>query len=84
MSSGDLVDSFLAALQANLGAILTNFYGVLVSQFNRLDKSAGKVISKVYVRMLLPALLITEVGSELHLDATTRYIPILSGPFTNA
>lgn len=78
------MDSFLAALQASLGVILTIFYGVPASQFNRLDKSARKAISKVYVCMLLPALLITEVGSELHLDATTKYIPILSGPFTNA
>jgi predicted permease len=78
MSSGGLLESFLAALQASLSVILTIFYGVLATQFNLLDNSSGKAISKVCVRMFLPALLITKVGSELHLDTATRYIPILS------
>jgi auxin efflux carrier family protein len=83
MSSGGLLESFLAAFQASLSVILTIFYGVLASQFNLLDKSAGKAISKVCVRMFLPALLITKVGSELHLDTATRYIPILSRPLAS-
>lgn len=84
MSSGGLVESFLAALQASLSVILTIFYGVLATQFNLLDKSSGKAISKVCVRMFLPALLITKVGSELHLDTASRYIPILSGSLPSA
>jgi hypothetical protein len=55
MSSGGLLESFLAAFQASLSVILIIFYGVLASQFNLLDKSAGKAISKVCVRMFLPA-----------------------------
>lgn len=78
MAGGDLVESFLGALQASLSVILTIFYGVLASQFNLLDKSSGKAISKICVRMFLPALLITKVGSELHLDTAIRYLPILS------
>jgi predicted permease len=75
---GDLIESLIVALQARLSVILTIFYGVLASQFNLLDNSSAKAISKVCVRVLLPALLTTKVGSELHLDITTRYIPILS------
>lgn len=78
MSSGDLVVSFLAALQASLIVILTIFNDVLASQFNLLDRSSGKAISTVCVRMFLPALLITKVGSELHLGTATRFIAILS------
>ncbi len=78
MVSGGLLESFLGALQASLSVILTIFYGVIASQFDLLDKSSGKAISKVCVRMFLPALLITKVGSELHSNTVMRYVPILS------
>ncbi len=70
--------SFLGAVQACLSILLVIFYGVLATQFKLLDGPSAKKISKVCVRMFLPALLITKVGSELHADTGTRYIPILS------
>lgn len=78
MASGSFFSSFLGALQASLAVLLTIVYGVIAAQFDLLDGPAAKKISKICVRMFLPALLITEVGSELHLDTATRYIPILS------
>nr|KAK5438417.1 hypothetical protein LTR18_008939 [Exophiala xenobiotica] len=69
--------SFLGAIQACLSILLVIFYGVLATQFKLLDGPSAKKISKVCVRMFLPALLITKVGSELHADTGTRYIPIL-------
>lgn len=84
MASGSLLISFLGALQASLAVLLTIFYGVIAAQFNLLDGASAKSISKVCVRMFLPALLITKVGSELHADTAIRYLPIVSKLSTNA
>lgn len=81
MSSGSIVPSFLGALQASLSVLLTIGYGVVAAQFNLLTGSSAKDISKLCVRMFLPALLITNVGSQLHLDTAMRYVPILSMSF---
>ncbi|KAI9711610.1 MAG: hypothetical protein M1812_007132 [Candelaria pacifica] len=69
--------SFLGALQASLAVLLTIGYGVIASQFNILQESSAKDISKLCVRLFLPALLISNVGSQIHLDTVTRYVPIL-------
>jgi auxin efflux carrier family protein len=76
--ASSILTSFLGALQASIAVLLTIFYGVLTAQFGLLSESSATEISKACVRMFLPALLITNVGSELHLDTGTRYIPILS------
>ena len=76
--SSSLAASFLGALQASLSVLLTIGYGVVAAQFNLLKGSNTSDISKTCVRLFLPALLITNVGSELHLDTATRYVPILS------
>lgn len=70
--------SILGALQASLSVLLTIFYGVIAAQFHLLNSASAKDISKICVRMFLPALLITNVGSELHYDTGIRYVPILS------
>ncbi|KAI1630360.1 auxin efflux carrier [Exophiala viscosa] len=72
-----ILQSFLGALQASISILLVIFYGVLANQYKLLDGAASKKISKVCVHMFLPALLITKVGSELHADTGTRYVPIL-------
>ena len=77
MASG-VGQSFLGALQASVSMLLVIFYGVVATQFKLLDKGSATKISTVCVRLFLPALLITKVGSELHADRGTRYIPILS------
>ncbi|KAI9874853.1 MAG: hypothetical protein M1830_009202, partial [Pleopsidium flavum] len=77
MASESLVTSFLGALQASLAVLLTIGYGVIAAQFDLLKGSSAKDISKVCVRLFLPALLITNVGSQLHLDTAIRYVPIL-------
>lgn len=81
--SGSLTTSFLGALQASLAVLLTIGYGVIAAQFDLLKGSSAKDISTLCVRMFLPALLITNVGSELHLDTAMRYVPILSQCFLN-
>lgn len=76
MSSG-ILPSFLGALQASLAVLLTISYGVVASRFNLLKESSSRDISKTCVRLFLPALLITNVGAELHADTVYRYVPVL-------
>ena len=75
--SSSIKTSFLGALQASLSVLLTIFYGVVAGQYNLVSNASVKDVSKICVRMFLPALLITNVGSELHLDTGLRYVPIL-------
>lgn len=76
--SSSVLTSFLGALQASLAVLLTISYGVIASRFDILKASSARDISKICVRLFLPALLITNVGGELHLDTASRYVPVLS------
>ena len=74
----ELLTSFLGAIQASLSVLLVISYGVIAAQFDILKGDSTKQISTLCVRMFLPALLITNVGSQLHAGTGIRYIPILS------
>lgn len=67
----ELLIPFLGALQASIAVLLTIFVGVIASQFQLIGASASKEISKVAVRLFLPALLIVNVGSQLHADTVS-------------
>ncbi|TAQ88838.1 hypothetical protein B7494_g2856 [Chlorociboria aeruginascens] len=69
--------SFIAAIQASLSVLLVLFYGVIAAKLKLLDNSSSKSISKICVRMFLPALLLTQIGSELHSGSAARYGIIL-------
>ncbi|MCJ1465366.1 hypothetical protein MMC07_003984 [Pseudocyphellaria aurata] len=69
--------SFLGALQASVAVLLTMSYGVIAAQFQMLKGNSMKQLSTICVRMLLPALLLTNVGSQLHSETAYRYVPIL-------
>jgi predicted permease len=69
--------TFLSAFQASISVVLTIFYGVIAAQLNLLSETAGRDISKTCIRMLMPALLIANVGSEFRLETAMRYVPIL-------
>jgi predicted permease len=77
MASNGLLPSFLGALQASLSVLLVIFYGVVAAQFKLLDGPTGKTISKVCVKMFLPALLITNLGSELIPERGLNYVVVL-------
>ena len=74
----ELIVPFTGALQAAISVLLTIGFGVVAAQCNLLTPSAAKEVSKLCVRMFLPALLIYKIGSNLHQDTAVRYIPILS------
>ena len=75
----ELLIPFLGALQASVAVLLTIFVGVIASQFQLIGVDSSKEISKVAVRLFLPALLIVNVGGQLHSDTVcifTNRIPI--------
>jgi predicted permease len=76
-----LVASFLAAIQASLSVLLVIFYGAVAARFKLLDSPSAKSISKVSVKIFLPALLLTKIGSELHAENAHRYVIILIWAF---
>lgn len=72
-----MVVAFLAALQASASVLLTIWYGVLAAQTRLLDNNAAKKLSEFGVTLLLPALLMTNIGNQMDLATATRYIPVL-------
>lgn len=77
MMASNMGVAFLAALQASASVLLTIWYGLVAGQTGLLDNHTAKKASQLGVAMLLPALLMTNLGSQLDLDTATRYVPIL-------
>ena len=77
MAQAGLLNSFLAAIQASLSVLLVIFYGIIAARFKLLDSTSAKAVSKICVKMFLPALLLTKIGSELHAGSAHRYLVIL-------
>ncbi|CAO2651705.1 Nn.00g042750.m01.CDS01 [Neocucurbitaria sp. VM-36] len=77
VGSAELIVPFLGAIQAAFSVLLTIAFGVVAAQCNLLSTNAAKEVSKLCVRMFLPALLIYKLGSNLHQDTGVRYVPIL-------
>ncbi|KAH7082767.1 auxin efflux carrier [Paraphoma chrysanthemicola] len=78
---GPLLSSFVAAVQASLSVLLVISYGGIAAKFGLLNSQHGKAISKICVKMFLPALLLVQIGSELHLGSANRYLIILLWAF---
>jgi auxin efflux carrier family protein len=81
MAQAGLFNSFLAAIQASLSVLLVIFYGIIAARFKLVDSTSAKSISKICVKMFLPALLLTKIGSELHSGSAHRYLIILIWAF---
>lgn len=67
--ANDILVPFLAALQASVSVLLTILVGVIAVQFELISEPASKEVSKLCTKLFLPALLVTNVGSQLHWDA---------------
>ena len=78
VDSSELIVPFTGAIQAAFSVLLTIAFGVVAAQCNLLGTKAAQEVSKLCVRMFLPALLIYKIGSNLHQDTAMRYVPILS------
>jgi predicted permease len=81
MADTGLFNSFLAAIQASLSVLLVIFYGGIAAYLKLLDGPNAKIMSKICVKMFLPALLLTQIGSELHSGSANRYGMILLWAF---
>src|ERR1700733_15886574 len=73
--------SFVAAAQASLSVLLVFSYGALSARLKLLDGTSAKAISKICVRLFLPALLFVKIGSELHTGSASRYVVVLIWAF---
>ncbi|KAJ4363679.1 hypothetical protein N0V83_009975 [Neocucurbitaria cava] len=82
VDASELIVPFVGAIQASFSVLLTIAFGVVAAQCNLLSVRAAKEVSKLCVRMFLPALLIYKIGSNLHKDTGVRYIPVLSRALT--
>ena len=80
MASG-LLNSFLAAIQASLSVLLVILYGAIAAHFKLLESPVASKISKLCVKMFLPALLFVQIGSELHIESAHRYVIVLVWAF---
>jgi predicted permease len=80
MATG-LLASFVSAIQASLSVLLVISYGAFSAHFGLLDSRTGKNISKICVKLFLPLLLLTQIGSELHPGSVHRYGIILLWAF---
>jgi predicted permease len=81
ITMGPLLSSFVAAVQASLSVLLVISYGAIAAKLGLLNSQHGKAISKICVKMFLPALLLVQIGSELHLGSANRYLIILLWAF---
>jgi hypothetical protein len=78
MSSSGIVQPLLGGIQATVSVILTITFGVVFSQFGLLDADAASKISKTSVKVLLPCLLINNLGNQLKPETAYEYVPIIS------
>lgn len=78
MAPTGLVESFVAAIQASLSVLLVIWYGIIAARFNLLDSASAKAVSRICVKMFLPALLLTQIGGELHAGSAHRYGIVLA------
>ncbi|KAJ4372936.1 hypothetical protein N0V83_003227 [Neocucurbitaria cava] len=81
MPMSGLLSSFVAAVQASLSVLLVISYGGIAAKLGLLDSSNGKAISKICVKMFLPALLLIQIGTEVHLGSVHRYLIVLAWAF---
>jgi predicted permease len=80
MSSKDLLTLFVSSFEASVSVLLTLSYGILATRLKLITGDTPRDISRLCVNMFLPALLITNVGSELKLENFRNYVPVFCKP----
>jgi predicted permease len=75
--SSSVVTAFVGGLQASVAVLLTISYGAAAAQFRILSEASAKDISKLCVKLFLPALLATSVGSQLKSESIWAYMLVL-------
>lgn len=78
MGFARLLVPFLGAFQACISVLLTVIYGVAARQSKLIHESTIDDMSGICVKVFLPALIIVNLGSQLHVDNALNYVPVLS------
>ena len=65
------------AVQASISVLLTIGFGVVSAQYNLLSQDSASHVSTVCVKLFLPALLLTNIGSQLNPATGSKYVPIV-------
>lgn len=71
-----LLVPFLGALQACTSVLLTLGYGVLIRRVGLIREQTMDEMFGLCVRVFLPALIVTNLGSQLHLGNALNYVPV--------
>lgn len=80
-----LITSFLGGLQASVSVLLTLSYGLIAARLGMVHETTAHDISSLCRNLFLPALLITDIGSQLNVDkALDYYAPIFIWSITYA
>jgi predicted permease len=82
-TSQGLLVPFLGALQACTSVLLTLLYGVITRQAKLIHEQSINDISGLCVKVFLPALIIVNLGSQLHLGSALNYVPVLGKKYVN-
>ncbi|CAF3457445.1 hypothetical protein SNK03_006089 [Fusarium graminearum] len=75
--SSSVKSTFVGAIQASASVLLTIFYGVFAGQTKLLSVETGRQISKICIKMFLPALLIVNLGTQIEASNASLYLTIL-------
>jgi auxin efflux carrier family protein len=75
--SSSVVSTFVGAIQASASVLLTIFYGVVAGQTKLLSVETGRQISKICIKMFLPALLVVNLGTQIEASNALQYVIIL-------
>ncbi|KAJ5831789.1 hypothetical protein N7474_000100 [Penicillium riverlandense] len=78
MASNGLVVPFLGALQACTSVLLTMCYGVAARRLRLIHEATINDMSGLGVKLFLPALIVVNLGRQLHLDTALNYLRVLS------
>ena len=68
--------ALLGAFQASFLMLLTLGYGVFAARWGIMSSGSAKDVSRLCVNLFLPALLITNVGSEANPHNVANYVPV--------
>lgn len=77
MTGSGLLAPLAGALQACLSVLLTMCCGVVVRWLRLIQEEPIDEMSGLAVKVFLPALLVVNLGSNLHLENAMNYVPVL-------
>lgn len=77
MSDNGFVAPLVGALQACVSVLLTMSYGVIARRLKLIREASINDMGALGVKLFLPALLIINLGKQLHIGSAMNYVPVL-------